>query len=132
MTRHQGGTGRAAGIHLHVIRRRRAEGAPVILLHGNALTAGDWIASGVFGRLAARQRALARAIAGAARPRAPREGWGAVLRLPRQNPAAGDAFLGGALLMNINVRRAVPLQDFDRPQRLSHATCAGIVHRAGT
>jgi pimeloyl-ACP methyl ester carboxylesterase len=49
----------AGGIRLHLLDSGRGEGTPVVLLHGNAVTAEDWIASGVFARLAARHRVVA-------------------------------------------------------------------------
>lgn len=47
----------AGGVSLHVLEA--GAGDPVLLLHGNATTAEDWRASGVFGALAARRRVLA-------------------------------------------------------------------------
>lgn len=43
------------GTHVHMIEGGpgRANRPPVVLLHGNLVTAGDWLASGVFARLVA-------------------------------------------------------------------------------
>jgi pimeloyl-ACP methyl ester carboxylesterase len=49
----------AGGIRLHYVEGGKADGPPVVLLHGNAVTAEDWIASGVFSLLAERHRAVA-------------------------------------------------------------------------
>ncbi|WP_223861852.1 alpha/beta fold hydrolase, partial [Geminicoccus harenae] len=45
------------GVRLHYLER--GEGTPVVLLHGNVVTAEDWILSGVFERLAERHRVIA-------------------------------------------------------------------------
>jgi pimeloyl-ACP methyl ester carboxylesterase len=50
---------RAGGIRLHYIEGGRADGPPVVLLHGNAVRAEDWIASGVFDLVAERHRVVA-------------------------------------------------------------------------
>jgi hypothetical protein len=47
----------ARGVRLHYVER--GEGPPVVLVHGNVVTAEDWLMSGVFARLAERHRALA-------------------------------------------------------------------------
>jgi pimeloyl-ACP methyl ester carboxylesterase len=50
----------AGGVRLHYLEAGRGgEEPPVVLLHGNGVTAEDWVASGVFGRLAARRRVVA-------------------------------------------------------------------------
>ncbi|WP_237215682.1 alpha/beta fold hydrolase [Falsiroseomonas oryziterrae] len=49
----------AGGIRLHYLARGEGEGPPVVLLHGNAVRAEDWVASGVFDALAARHRVVA-------------------------------------------------------------------------
>ena len=49
----------AGGIRLHSIKGGQGDGPPVVLLHGNAVTAEDWIASGVFNLAAARHRVVA-------------------------------------------------------------------------
>jgi pimeloyl-ACP methyl ester carboxylesterase len=48
-----------AGTRLHCLDRGTGEAPPVLLLHGNAVNAEDWVASGVFDRLAARRRVVA-------------------------------------------------------------------------
>ncbi|WP_207538715.1 alpha/beta fold hydrolase [Sabulicella rubraurantiaca] len=50
---------RAGGIKLHYLESGQDGGPPVVLLHGNGVTAEDWIASGVFGLVSARHRVLA-------------------------------------------------------------------------
>ncbi|HYD99340.1 MAG TPA: alpha/beta hydrolase, partial [Alphaproteobacteria bacterium] len=47
----------ADGVRLHYIER--GEGPPVVLLHGNVVTAEDWLVSGVFAPLAERHRVVA-------------------------------------------------------------------------
>ena len=50
------------GVHLHFISaspRGEQDGAPVVLLHGNVVTAADWAASGGLARVAARRRVIA-------------------------------------------------------------------------
>jgi pimeloyl-ACP methyl ester carboxylesterase len=49
----------AGGVRLHYFEGGRADGAPIVLLHGNAVRAEDWIASGVFEGVAARHRVIA-------------------------------------------------------------------------
>src|SRR3954452_11768790 len=49
----------AGGIGLHYIDGGQVDGSPVVLLHGNAVTAEDWIASGVFDLVAQRHRIAA-------------------------------------------------------------------------
>jgi pimeloyl-ACP methyl ester carboxylesterase len=49
----------AGGICLHYLEAGHGDASPVVLLHGNAVTAEDWVASGVFGRLAVRRRVVA-------------------------------------------------------------------------
>lgn len=52
----------ADGLHLHFITsgpRGEPDGPPVVLLHGNVVTATDWAASGVLARVAARRRVIA-------------------------------------------------------------------------
>lgn len=50
------------GVRLHYLEMGReagqGAGAPVVLLHGNGVTAEDWAASGVMDRLAARRRVV--------------------------------------------------------------------------
>lgn len=51
------------GVALHVMEfgpsdAARADGPPVVLLHGNLVAGGDWLASGVVGRLAAERRVI--------------------------------------------------------------------------
>ncbi|MBI0539174.1 alpha/beta hydrolase [Roseomonas sp. KE2513] len=55
----QGRFVRAGGVQLHYREGGRRDGAPIVLLHGNAVRAEDWIASRVFGLLAERHRVLA-------------------------------------------------------------------------
>ena len=45
------------GVELHYLER--GEGTPVVLLHGNGVTAEDWVVSGVFDGLATNHRVLA-------------------------------------------------------------------------
>jgi pimeloyl-ACP methyl ester carboxylesterase len=45
------------GIRLHYLEQ--GEGPPVVLLHGNVVTAQDWVLSGVLDRLAERHRVIA-------------------------------------------------------------------------
>jgi pimeloyl-ACP methyl ester carboxylesterase len=49
----------AGGTGLHYLEAGRSDGPPVVLLHGNAVRAEDWAASGVFDLLAARHRVVA-------------------------------------------------------------------------
>jgi pimeloyl-ACP methyl ester carboxylesterase len=50
----------AGGVRLHYLEAGGGDGTPpVVLIHGNAVTAEDWIASGVFDRVAARRRVVA-------------------------------------------------------------------------
>jgi pimeloyl-ACP methyl ester carboxylesterase len=49
----------AGGMGLHYIEGGPAGGPPVVLLHGNAVRAEDWLASGVFDLLAERHRVIA-------------------------------------------------------------------------
>ncbi|HEV7263708.1 MAG TPA: alpha/beta hydrolase [Falsiroseomonas sp.] len=49
----------AGGIRLHYLEAGHGDASPVVLLHGNSVTAEDWVASGVFGRVAARRRVIA-------------------------------------------------------------------------
>ena len=50
---------RTGGVRLHYVEAGRGAEPPVVLLHGNAVTAEDWIASGVFSRIAAWRRVIA-------------------------------------------------------------------------
>ncbi|GGC71754.1 alpha/beta hydrolase [Siccirubricoccus deserti] len=50
---------KARGIRLHYLEGGRTDAPPVVLLHGNAVRAEDWIASGVFDLVAERHRVLA-------------------------------------------------------------------------
>ena len=50
---------RAGGIRLHYLEAGDGEAPAVVLLHGNAVTAEDWVASGVFNRIADRRRVVA-------------------------------------------------------------------------
>src|SRR5512132_2626822 len=45
------------GVRLHYLER--GTGPPVVLLHGNVVTAEDWVLSGVLERVAARHRVVA-------------------------------------------------------------------------
>ena len=45
------------GVRLHYLER--GEGPPVVLLHGNVVTAEDWVLSGVLDRVAERHRVIA-------------------------------------------------------------------------
>ena len=45
------------GVRLHYLER--GEGPPVVLLHGNVVTAEDWVLSGVLDRIAERHRVIA-------------------------------------------------------------------------
>jgi pimeloyl-ACP methyl ester carboxylesterase len=49
----------AGGIRLHYFEAGGAEEPAVVLLHGNAVTAEDWVASGVFNRIARHRRVVA-------------------------------------------------------------------------
>ncbi|PWS38550.1 alpha/beta hydrolase [Falsiroseomonas bella] len=49
----------AAGARLHCLDRGAGGAPPVVLLHGNAVDAEDWVASGVFRLLARRHRVVA-------------------------------------------------------------------------
>jgi hypothetical protein len=49
----------AGGVRLHYLEGGQAGAPPVVLVHGNAVTAEDWIASGVFDLVAARRRVVA-------------------------------------------------------------------------
>jgi pimeloyl-ACP methyl ester carboxylesterase len=48
----------AGGVRLHYLEAGTG-GSPVVLLHGNAVQAGDYVASGVFDRVAGRHRVVA-------------------------------------------------------------------------
>ena len=50
---------RAGGIRLHYLEAGEGEAPAVVLLHGNAVTAEDWVASGVFNRIARHRRVVA-------------------------------------------------------------------------
>ncbi|WP_372622303.1 alpha/beta fold hydrolase [Falsiroseomonas sp.] len=49
----------AGGIRLHYLEAGHGDASPVVLLHGNSVSAEDWVASGVFGRVAGRRRVIA-------------------------------------------------------------------------
>jgi pimeloyl-ACP methyl ester carboxylesterase len=49
----------AGGVRLHYLGDAGAGGPPVVLIHGNAVTAEDWAASGVFDLVAQRHRVVA-------------------------------------------------------------------------
>ncbi|WP_270933895.1 alpha/beta fold hydrolase [Falsiroseomonas oryzae] len=49
----------AGGVRLHYLQAGPADAPPVVLLHGNAVTAEDFVASGIFGRLARHHRVIA-------------------------------------------------------------------------
>jgi len=49
----------AGGIRLHYLARGEGDAPPVVLLHGNAVRAEDWVASGVFDALARTRRVVA-------------------------------------------------------------------------
>lgn len=49
----------AGGVRLHFIEAGGGDGPPVVLLHGNAVMAEDFVASGVLGRTAERRRVVA-------------------------------------------------------------------------
>jgi pimeloyl-ACP methyl ester carboxylesterase len=49
----------AGGIALHYLEAGPVDGPPVVLLHGNAVRAEDWLACGVFGLLARTHRVIA-------------------------------------------------------------------------
>lgn len=66
------------GLCLHRIEAGAGSGTPAVLLHGNAVTAEDWAASGVLARLAAQRRVVAFDRPGYGYSERPRgQAWGA-------------------------------------------------------
>ncbi|RMI14553.1 alpha/beta hydrolase [Pseudoroseomonas wenyumeiae] len=87
----------AGGIRLHYLEAGMG-GPPVVLLHGNAVQAEDYVASGVFGLVAERHRVLA----------FDRPGYGYSER-PRDRPwtAEAQAAVLAEALARLGIRRAI-------------------------
>jgi pimeloyl-ACP methyl ester carboxylesterase len=116
------------GVRLHVIED--GAGPPVVLLHGNAVTAEDWVASGVMHRLAARHRVLAFDRPGygySDRPRSRR--WGAEAQAALFAAAFAQLGLGPAVVVGHSWGALVAVAlALDHPQAVGGLVLAAGYH----
>lgn len=118
----------AGGIRLHHVSA--GEGPPVVLLHGNAVTAEDWLASGVFARLAARHHVVAFDRPGYGYSERPRDRiWGAEAQAAVLAEAFARLGLGKPVVVGHSWGALVAVAlGLDHPDAVSGLVLAGGYH----